>query len=383
MNSVVAHSAIDGKAKQRSVMYYLPLIHVENDIHGAGFCLRKYEHTLTSNFLMPAGIFPEGGSLVEIEGFVSGDGFSTEIDIQVHQLLEKIKFSYFFLNPATAGHFGGYTSSENFECFRLFEKHPDPSFEQKVTLSNGMYNFMHSMENYYKSRMTLRQYKINLSSGDLYYVERLSKLNIDDELFSAIKLYNKCWETYSIHSYLDKALFARAGIEASLEYVNLKPKNFVPAFWGNSLAHIEAHAKTNPIVDVLWKELKPSLDEIKSNLDSELEDLRLARHKIAHGGGQVYEYQNVPFYLIWFPVFWISTLEKEQLSYEEGIRLALFMALIKRKVDAWSYAVPPKRSHIDSYINFSRVIPKYLAKKEKELTDSCTRAVLNWIRSPR
>jgi hypothetical protein len=134
---------------------------------------------------------------------------------------------------------------------------------------------------------------------------------------------------------------------------------------------------------VLWRELKPSLDEIKSNLDSELEDLRLARHKIAHGEGQVNEYQNVPFYLIWFPVFWISTLEKEQLSCEDGIRLALFMALIKRKVDTWSCAAPPKRSHIDSYINFSRVIPKYLAKKNKELTGNCKIAVLNWIRSKR
>lgn len=383
MNSVVAHSATDGKVKQRSVMYYLPMIHIENDIHGAGFCLKKYEHTLISNFLTPTGIFPEGGSLLEIEGFVSGDGFSTEVDIQVHQVLEKLKFSYFFLNPAIAISSGGYTSSENFECFRLFEKHPDPSFEQKVTLSNGMYNFMHSMDNYYKSRMTLRQYRINLRSGDLHYVNRLSKLSIDDELFSAIKLYNKCWETYSIHSYLDKALFARAGIEASLEHGKLKPKNFVAAFWENSLAHIEAHAKTNAIVNVLWKELKQYLDEIKSNLDSELEDLRLARHKIAHGGGQANEYQNVPFYLIWFPVFWISTLEKEQLSYEEGIRLTLFIALIKHKIDTWSYATPPKRSHIESYINFSRVIPKYLKKKDKELTDNCTVAVLNWIRSPR
>ena len=382
MSSVVAHSAADGKAKQRSVMYYLPLIHVEDKICGAGFCLKKYEHTPRNSFLMPDGIFPEGGSLVEIEGFVSGDGFSTKIDIQVHQLLEKIKFSYFFLNPATAGHIGGYTSSENFECFRLFEKHPDSSFEQKVILSNGMYGFMHSMENYYKFRTTLRQYKINLRSCDLHYVDRLSKLNIDDELFSAIKLYNKCWETYSIHSYLDKALFARAGIEASLKHVKLEPKNFVPTFWEKSLAHIEAHAKTNPIVDVLWKELEPSLDEIKFNLDSELDGLRLARHKIAHGGGQVNEYQNVPFYLIWFPVFWISTLEKEQLSYEEGIRLALFMALMKRKVDTWSYAAPPKRSHIDSYINFSRVIPKYLAKKDQKLTDDCTIALQNWIRSP-
>ncbi|MDH1932987.1 hypothetical protein [Pseudomonas sp. GD03696] len=383
MNLVVAHSAVDAKSKQRSVMYYLPLIHIENDIRGAGFSLRKYEHSPERNLIMPVGIFPEGGSLVEIDGFVSGDGFSTEIDIQVHKLLERIKFSYFFINPATAGHFGGYISSENFECFRLFEKHPDSSFEQKVTLSNGMYNFMHSMENYYKFRMTLRQCQIILKFGDLRYVERLSKLNIDDGLFSAIKLYNKCWETYSIHSYLDKALFARAGIEASLEHVKLKPKNFVPAFWESSLAHIEAHAKTNTIVDVLWRELKPSLDEIKSNLDSELEDLRLARHKIAHGEGQVNEYQNVPFYLIWFPVFWISTLEKEQLSCEDGIRLALFMALIKRKVDTWSCAAPPKRSHIDSYINFSRVIPKYLAKKNKELTGNCKIAVLNWIRSKR
>ena len=382
MRSVVAHSAADGKANKRSVMYYLPLIHVENKIYGTGFCLKKYEHTLGHSFLMPDGIFPEGGSLVEIEGFVSGEGFSTEIDIQVHQLLEKIKFSYFFLNPATAGHIGGYTSSENFECFRLFEKNPDSSFEQKVILSNGMYDFMHSMENYYKFRTTLRQYKVNLRPDDLHYVDRLSKLKIDDELFSAIKLYNKCWETYSIHSYFDKALFARAGIEASLKHVKLEPINFLPTFWKNSLAHIEAHAKTNTIVDLLWKELEPSLDEIKSNLDSELNGLRLARHKIAHGGGQVNEYQNVPFYLIWFPVFWISTLEKEQLSYEEGIRLVLFMALIKRKVDTWSYTAPPKRSHIDSYINFSRVIPKYLAKKEQELTDNCRVALLNWIRSP-
>ncbi|WP_186065847.1 hypothetical protein [Burkholderia gladioli] len=383
MNFVVEHSAADRKAKQRSVMYYLPLIHVENDIHGAGFFLRKYERARASNFLMSADIFPEGGRLVEIDGFVSGDGFSTEIDIQVHQLLEKMKFSYFFINPATAGHLGGYTSSENFECFRLFENHPDSSLEKKVILSNGMYNFMHSMENYYKSRTTLRKYKVNLRIDDLRYVGRLSKININDELFSAIKLYNKCWETYSIHSYLDKALFARAGIEASLEHVNLKSKNFESAFWDSSLAHIEAHAKTNTIVDVLWRELKPSLDEIKSNLNSELEDLRLARHKIAHGGGQVNEYQNVPFYLIWFPVFWISALEKEQLSSEDGIRLVLFVALMKRKVDTWSYAAQPKRSHIDSYIYFSRIIPGCLAKKDKELVDNCTIAVLNWIRSTR
>ena len=373
-------SFISGKNSQpREIIYYFPFIDARGEIRGKDFLLKKYDETHERKDLMPSGIFDGGGCVLETEGFVSGDYFDQVIDYKIYCLIEKLKFSYFFVNPATPRSLTGYISSENFECFRLIKKNSDASYEHKVALSNGMYDFMHSLEKYYAFRNILNPNKATVYQKDFEYVDRLSEINPNDELFSAIRLYNKCWETYSIHDYADKALLARASTEASLRYANLTVKNFVNIFWEKSLAHISTHAKNNIFVDKIFKLLGPDLIKIKANLESQIEGLRVARHKIAHGEGQAWDYMNVPFYLVWFPNFWISTLEKETLRSDEALRLVLFMALLKHEVGTWLVSHYSKRSPIDSYVNFSRVLPQYLAKDDPDLIKNAMISLQNWM----
>ncbi|MBB3122453.1 hypothetical protein [Pseudoduganella violacea] len=367
--------------KLREVIYYLPFIEIESEISGKNFVLKKYDVEHKRKNLMPSGIFDSGGCVLEAKWFVSGDYFDQAIDYETHQLIEKLRFSYFFTNPSTPASLTGYISSENFECFRLIQKNTDESYEHKVTLTNGMYYFMHSLEKYYAFRSILNPHKAIVRHNDLRYVDRFPSISSDSDLFSAIKLYNKCWETYAIHDYADKALLARASTEASLRHANLSLKSFIDIFWEKSINHISFHAKNNIFIDNIFKTIKQNLSTIKSNLESQIEGLRAARHKIAHGDDKTRDYINVPFYLVWFPNFWISTLENDSLRSDEALRLALFITLLKCDVRTWLVSHLSKRSPIDAYANFSRTLPQHLSKDDAEITKIAMVSLENWIKS--
>lgn len=373
------------KNPKRRIMYYLPLINVAGEIRGADFLLRAYSAIDDYHSLMPSGIFNEGGSVIEVSGFSSGDSASEETDRKVFETLERIKFAYFFANPAIPSDIRGYVSSESFECFRLVERNGDAAFEHKISISNGMYDFFHSMDSYYQFRCSLKIRGIRIAEKDLPHVDQLAEVHVDPRLLSAMRLYNRCWETYSIHNHFDKALLARASIEAFAPAVGLDNKTYADGFWSAATESIESSANSNWVEKMIWEELVADRDRLKLALFHHLEGLRAARHSLVHEGKEVPDYRNLPFYLIWFPLFWVFCLKRGSIADGQRLRLILFLALLKHEPDKWTVmemrGITIRRSDVDMYCHYARVVPKLLRENDETRARQCVAGIVNWIRS--
>ena len=186
--------------QQRRVIYYLPYIKVENTIDLCHCKLKPFSTEESYSDLLPKDLFNPTGSLIEVNGFTSGDMINSKVAKKTFEALEKIKFGYFFLNPSIQQ--TCYVSNETFECFQIVENANSMAqginFEKKIEFSNGMFSYLFPLKEYFQSRLLNSNKVIQLTSKDLRYVDYLS-CDIDDEnLLTAIRFYNKCWSSYSI-----------------------------------------------------------------------------------------------------------------------------------------------------------------------------------------
>ncbi|MCG9761183.1 hypothetical protein L1D50_18960, partial [Pseudoalteromonas sp. Isolate6] len=134
----------------RRIAYYLPNLHLEDDINLGQFRLLKASKWDNSESLIEQKVFGDiNGTLIEVDGFSTGDMFSPTVNESIYRELELIKFAYFF--SALSNHYG-FVSNDAFEVFRIIEKNKDPSFEHKVCLNNGIDSFLMSLDKYYNSK---------------------------------------------------------------------------------------------------------------------------------------------------------------------------------------------------------------------------------------
>ncbi|WP_157737653.1 hypothetical protein [Kosakonia cowanii] len=88
-----------------------------------------------------------------------------------------------------------------------------------------------------------------------------------------------------------------------------------------------------------------------------------ARNYIAHEGKEHSNFLNISPYLIFFPVFFTLLAEKNETT-SDVYRYIFLLGLFMYDVDTWDYIdfrkFPTKRSHLDSYLNWAKVYPKYL-----------------------
>ena len=375
--------------EQRRIIYYLPFLRAETIIEFSGFKIIPFIEESDYGNLRPRGIFEGNGSLIEVDGFNSGDFYARKADRLIFIALEKLKFGYFLYNPPYLMSHGGFASSETFECFRLLETNDDPSFEHKVHLSNGMYNFSESLKTYYESRVSLRQRKISVTEDfDLFrYVDFLSKNIKDEELLTAMRLYNRCWSAYALHNSLDKPMFARSSIEILAKYQYGEKnglKKFIGEFFNRSFIKLDEFSRTDETIKSLIALIKPSRMELEEVVEKQLELIRLARHSYTHAGVETEELTNIPFYLVWFPLFWIILLNYEKMTPVEGVRLGLFFCLLKVSPERWQHIdfnvslskikYPP----IHTYAHYSRVLPIW-SKTNPEETDVVLKAIPKWF----
>lgn len=377
---------------KRKILYYLPLISTTEVIEFSEFKIKPFSEEANYSSLLPKDIFSRNGSLIEVNGFTSGEHYSGEVDKKIFKAIEKIKFGYFFSNPSHIGNIFGYISNETFECFRILEKNEDPSFEQKVRLSNGMFNFSESLETYYKSRTSIKQKQLHVKSDFFIYADYLSEKIEDEKLLNLISLYNRCWSTYSIHNSIDKPVLARVSIErlAKIQYgEEYGLRKFIDEFFNGSFTILEELSKSSATIKKINDFILPSQDKLKVEVTKHLEAIREARHSFAHSGIETEELTNMPFYLVWFPLFWMISLHSNKIKEAEGIRLALFFCLMNFDPQDWQkikFSMLPnktKKTHIQIYSDNSRLLPIYLKRDEdgKELSEAVLLGIFKWIKN--
>ncbi len=373
---------------KRKVLYYLPLIRLEEDIKVSGISLKAFSTESEYGNLLPRDVFDGQGAVIEVEGFKSGDFFNIEVDSKIYEALEKLKFGFFYLTPPHSGGVDGYVSSETFECFRVIEDNPDNSFEHKVQLSNGMFDFYESLKSYYQYRTAHQQKPVKLSAFRLSCVSLLTDgLNSPSHML-AIKMYNRCWSTYSIHSHFDKALLAKVSIEILLGSVTpkkIKPPETAKVFCDLIELCIEKYSLSSRVVLHIKEQSCFDKDKLREKIDENLLSLKVARDDLSHKGVVNYSHINIPFYLVWFPLFWLLLFCESKLSDEEAIRFSLFCGLMNFDVDEWQSVdvrdFPMTKSHLQIYEGDARCFPRYLKRSDADLViESCLESVTRWLR---
>ncbi|MCQ2991866.1 hypothetical protein NLO72_21920 [Pseudomonas tremae] len=376
---------VDFAEKKRKVLYYLPSVHVTKILKFSNFSIQPFLSESDYGSLLVDNIFDGKGSIIEVDGFKSGDHLDEEVDPKIFDALEKLKFGYFFLNPSHSGSIDGYVSSESFECFRVIEKNPDGAFEQKVELTNGMFSFSASLQAYYQHRVSHQQKPVYLTASKLRYVNFLTDgLNSPDHM-AAIRMYNRCWGTYSIHSHHDKALLAKVSTEILLDIKKIEDKRAITKLFCESIkGTIAKFSKSNRLVNHIDGQFRTQELDLEKAIDFNLVGLKKARDKISHDGIPDYSHINIPFYLVWFPIFWLAIFCNDKITEDEGIRFSLFCGLMCFSVADWQAfdyrAFPQKKSHIQKYADDSRLFPEYMRKASPEsLIDNCLESVTRWL----
>lgn len=360
--------------KKRSVIYYLPSLRTEDAIRQSDFTVTPFLKDKQYSYLLPTDVFDGTGSLVEFNEFKSGDCYTQDIDRNILIALERLKFSYFLQNPNHATSVDGYVSSETFECFRCIEPNEDPAFEHKVHFSNGMYNFSKSLKAYYSSRISLKLQPIRLRASDFDYVDYLRDGTSEESHLAAMRLYNRCWSTYSLHNSIDKPVLARASIEvlAKIKFRKNPLINFIPQFFEMAFLRLNQLAEADTTVRRLTTLIIPSREVLQDTVTKQIESIREARHSFAHEGIESDSLTNIPFYLVWFPLYWMVLFRFEKMTAKDGIRLALFFCLLKVKPEYWQHiqrctpTTQIKRHHLDTYAHYSRILQKWAEERPEE-----------------
>lgn len=376
--------------ENKRILYYLPLISTKEVIELSKFKIKPFSGEASYSDLLPKEIFNPNGSLIEIDNFSSGDPYSAAVDAKIFNALERMKFGYFFLNPSFSSSIFGYVSSETFECFRVIERNRDSSFEHKVNLSNGMFSFSESLKTYYESRTSLKQKPIYIKPEALIYVDYLSENLTEENLLTAMRLYNRCWSTYSLHNSIDKPVLARVSIEilAKFKYGEKDGlKKFIVEFFSCSYEKLKELSNSSSVIKTLFNFVVSNQEELKNAIAKHLDDIKEARHDFAHAGVENEEFTNMPFYLIWFPLFWMVVLCSEKMTETEGIRLALFLCLLRFQPEDWQktefQALPTKtkKTHLHIYSDSSRLLPYFLkrGRESKKELDAMLEGIAEWL----
>ncbi len=360
--------------QERRIIYYLPLLKTAEPIQLPDFTITPFIKDKEYSHLLPMDVFDGNGSLIEFDGFKSGDLFTQELDKSTFIALEQLKFSYFLQNPSHVMSIDGYVSSETFECFRCIEPSEDPAFEHKIHFSNGMYSFSESLKTYYNSRTSLKLRPIELRAWDFDYIDYFSNNTAEDSHLSAMRLYNRCWSTYSLHNSIDKPVLARASIEvlAKLKFAKDALKKFIPEFFDTAFLKLNQLGDSDATVRSLTELVSPNRESLQTVLTEHIDSIKEARHSFAHEGVETGALTNIPFYLVWFPLYWMVLLQSDKMTAKDGIRLCLFFCLIKVKPEYWQHidhqSLPnkTKRSHLDTYAHYSRILPKWSETRPEE-----------------
>ncbi|MGK3176320.1 hypothetical protein ACSLST_01795 [Klebsiella pneumoniae] len=383
--------------ERRRVIYCLPFILCEDDICFGHVIIKPIRNIINNDVckeLLSGEVFENNGCVIEIDGFKSGDYYDKNIDLKIGYSIEALKTSYFYLSPSSSMDIRGFIGNETFECFKIFERSKSIAnihFEHKIQMSNGMTNFSFSLDKYYKFRSEfLNNFKLKVRESDFSHFNVFYDKTHDDSILSILTLYNKCWGLYSAKDFYDKALYSRVSIEVLSKLKCNNSNKSIPESFGiffsevkNLIEHHDFTGKDERFLyEIYENKIKPCFYVISKRIEKYFLDLAGARNYIAHEGKEHPSFFNISPYLVFFPVFFIILSRKSEISNCDIYRFVFLLGLFMHDVNTWDKIdfreIRPKRSHLDSYLNFARVYPHYL-KNENESAHYLLKGFINFL----
>ncbi|HDY7864629.1 TPA: hypothetical protein RQK43_004432 [Vibrio vulnificus] len=367
----------------RKIAYYLPNLHLEDDIALGQVRLLKASTWDNSDLLIEKKVFGDiNGTLIEIGDFSTGDTFSPSVNESIYRELEIIKFAYFL--SSVSNHLG-FVSNDAFEVFRIIEKNKDPSFEHKICLNNGVDGFLMPLDRYYNSKALsggfgqalLRQY-------DLKYYNLVKSLPLNDDDFMMISIFNKTRNLYTDSDFVDRVLFARMAIEKLAKKLGWKLYQITENFLDSAFKFIELNEVENIEINNFFVENVMSKKElIKTNIENYLNGLREARHALAHAGEQNDDFRNICYFMAWFPVAFMVSFEAKQTEQDLVLRTIFLLAASGADIQKWQEReftlTSMKRTILESFEYRSRVVPVLVKRGDSEYIEAHLKGLQNTI----
>jgi hypothetical protein len=366
----------------RKILYYFPHLVVNDVVILPDGLLKPY----CNEYKGLGGRHDEfnHGSLLELAHFKSGELYNEDVDISINKFVELIKFSYFTKSPSILMDMDGFISSETFDMFSLLETNEDRSFEHKISVTNGMYEYLYSADDFLISRkgQVFQRLNVKEDSFDFSFTGTLELFESNPELYSIIHLYNKAWDVSpAFNGFLDKPVLAKASIEMLIKYNKHNKRNFVHSFFDSILTFVEEKTRHNKFAFNIYEFIKPHLDAIKNNVNDELLQLKNSRDNLVHDGIQNNNFVTLPFYLVWFPIYFAITVNRKQLSDEHVFRLLSFLCLCKYPSRTWNDIdydfCSAKMTHVAIYKLNSNIFPKINLNVDRQAI--YLESIKNWL----
>ncbi|MDU4291145.1 hypothetical protein [Mixta calida] len=380
----------------RKLLYCLPYVFTKKEIVLENIIIKPLSSIVNSDYckvLLNDFPFNINCSIIETSNFKSGDLFNIVYDYEIKELLEVLKFSYFFERPSALMEINGFVGNESFELCPILEKKTqlkNLGFEHKVSFSNGMFDSLFSLDNYFSFRAAfLENFTVTITNEKFSYYSMYYRIYKKQKFFDVFKMYNKCWGIYSIYSFSDKALYSKISIELlSKNYHNNGNKvlKMLISFFEKLKIIINNYNYVNRDLYTIYKnDIEPRLKQIESVIADYFNELNDERKRIAHEGRCSSEFINVAPYLIILPII-VLVLECDSDINEKDIyRLIFLLGLFLYETNSWQSIkydpndpLPGKRTNLSSYINFCRCYPKYV-KNRSEAAKFMLEGFQNWL----
>jgi len=374
------------KKEKRKIIYYFPHLFVDSEVKIPGGMLRPFKNQ--SDELRIRHEEYKGGSVFTLDDAPEVNEFNQETDVRVQKITELVKFSYFAKNVPHAMSIHGFVSLETFDMFRLIEENLDSSFEHKIVVSNGMSKFSHSADKVLLSRKNQAVNSIRIKDYNFGFdiVGTYESLESKNELYSVIHLYNKVWEQQSLfNSFLDKPILAKTTFEVLYKFNGgdkKKLKEFASDFVEMINEFVENY-KNDELISTIISLIKPHKDDIVSNINDSLNGLKITRDSLVHDGIQQFDTSSIKFYLVWFPIYWSITINRESLTRDHALRFLCFLCLCKHSPSTWDTSKtsvnPPfrsKYSHLGCYVMKSNQLANDMTEEYRNLH---IKAIRNWL----
>ncbi|UJR55725.1 hypothetical protein [Dickeya zeae] len=367
----------------RKIAYYLPNLHLNDDIDLGQFRLLNASKWDNSDSLIEPKVFGDiNGTLIEVDGFSTGDLFSPDVNESIYRELELIKFSYFL--SSVSNHLS-FVSNDAFEVFRIIEKNKDPSFEHKIRLNNGVDSFWMPLDKYYKSKALSGGFgRALLTKDDLKHYYLIKSLSLSDDDFMMISIFNKTRNLYTDGDFVDRVLFARIVIEKLARKLGWKLTNITDKFLDNAFNFIESNKIENEEIERFFSEnVMAKRELIKNNIENYLNNLREARHALAHAGEQSNDFQNICYFMAWFPVAFMVSFEQKETEQELALQTIFLLAASGADIQKWQereYTLTSaKRTILESFEHISRVMPVLVSMGDCENIEAHLKGLKNAI----
>ncbi|GGY55059.1 hypothetical protein GCM10011297_29920 [Bacterioplanes sanyensis] len=373
--------------KNRKVSYYFPHLFVDGEVKLPVGSLTPFKEQSEELKIRHSEFC--GGSVFAVNGKLEVDEFDQETDWLVQKITELMKFSYFAKSVPQSMDINGFVSLETFDMFRLIENNVDKSFEHKIVISNGMSDFSHSADKVLLSRKNQAVNSICVHEEDFGFdiVGTHDILESKSDLYSVIHLYNKVWEQQSLfNSFLDKPILAKTTFEVLYKLNGGNKKNlktFAFDFVEMIYKFVDDH-KDDEVISKILKVIKPYNSAIISNINYSLNNLKITRDSLVHDGAQNFDTSPIKFYMVWFPVYWSLTINRESLTRKHAIRFLCFLCLCKHLPSTWNKIdigdnppFQPKHSHLATYIMKSNILARDMSEEDRSLY---IKVLENWLK---